>query len=354
MPEINDFSLDLLENIDVYLGLLPALAALQENHNDTNVHIFDVNRFIIKMRQFMAIEESCYGVDKDQNIQMLEQITNPDKLMFERAINTSNIQDLPSQVFSKLIDRGYFTSYKKQSDKKYKVSKGNMDRQPRCVAYLKEPLGIETNGDVGDADFTHPKTINNEYKFKKRTSHTMNLNSSLIDDNIMHFAKTKNPNLKENNTFADQYKLILTRSLIGAIRPYPGQTVIYVMCHFKTKSEQSLEKTSRELDHFISFGLRHDDNMRPILNQCAQMSSPRSKDCHIRKLLARPYESPRDVCAIFFVTFLNEINSGPQDRIPLRNFRRIAQRNLKNKWEFYMKRTEIYKFALQKMEETKH
>jgi len=67
-------------------------------------------------------------------------------------------------------------------------------------------------------------------------------------------------------------------------------------------------------------------------------------------VLVSGLQEARDVCAIFFVTFLNNINSGPQNRIPLRTFRHTAQNNLRDEWEFYMKRTEIYKFALKKTE----
>ena len=353
MRDIDEFTLNLWTSIDAYFGFLPALAALQENHMDTNQNVFDVNRFIIIMRQFMALEEMYCSHHKNKDDHLLEQFTKPDRLMFERAINTNNIPGYPSDIFSQLKNDGYFKSFKKPPKGKryWKIISKDKNKKSEFLLWLQESLNLKHPANIVYANFTHMNTINDEYGFTPRAMHTMNLNQILRTKNILNDAKTKNPDLQENTKLANQYvNLKEIRSLVGVIRPYPGQTVMYIMCHFKTKKEQSLEKTSRELDHFVPFACKWDKDLHLILNECAQMSNPRSNDCHIRKLLARPYQSPRDVCVIFFVTFLNDINRGPQNRIPLRTFRHTAQDNLKDKWEFYMKRTEIYKFALKEME----
>ena len=355
MRMINDFTLNLWTSIDAYFGFLPALAALQENHMNENQNVFDVNRFIVVMRKFMALEEMYCSHKMDEDSHLLEQFTKPDRLLFERAINTNNISGYPDDIFSQLKDDGYFESFERPPKGKryWKIISKNKDKKPQFLMWLQESLNMEPTANIVYANFTHMNTINNEYEFKKRAEHTINLNQILRTKNILNDAKTKNLDLKENKKLANQYvDLKEIRSLVGIIRPYPGQTIMYIMCHFKTKTEQSLEKTSRELDHFVPFACKCDEDIRLILNECAKMSSPRSNDCHIRKLLARPYDSPRDVCVIFFVTFLNDINSGPQNRIPLQTFRGTAQHYLKGKWEFYMKRTEIYKFALKETEET--
>jgi len=376
----NATPLGILGVFDAHFGFLSAVAALKEHsHTITNNNTdFDIKKLIIKLRQFMALEESYAGSDyAEKNSEAYEEPENvekdsesgadpdyvikdseichffePDKLLFEKAPDTRSIDKF--EYFSEFSPE-YFTSYDipPEGEKCYTVSKKIFKKhnRPFLAQPIKDALSLPYVLQ-SSVDFSNYSIINDERKFKKRVLLTEELNKQLVQLDIAEFVR-KNSNVLKD--MISQYDFSASLSLVGPIQQYDDQTVVHVLCHYTNSQKKKLAELSIELDDFVPFVFENHSGIKRILKKCANLCRPLGHKCFMGKILGTPLGSD-DYCVLFFATFLNDIHRGPQRGpqrgTPIGNLIHDNRERLKA-WDFYRRRAEIYSFSLDDVKEEK-
>ena len=327
--------IDNLGVLDSYFGLMASVSAIREYTQDPNQRKFDVHKFLIKLRQNMALQEAFCGKCHQGDQSTLYSFTKPDFLLFEKEIVYEHLDHFIPDIFNNIKDE--LPKHTHTADGRYHVVTKNTSHVQQFPHLHKSITSlIDTNQDfLDDLSPTRDGAISNSHEFKKRVEITNKLTSRLNTIDIKEYIKKRKPRLDKK--ILDSYSCIHNIPLVGTLRKYPDQTVLYVMSYYtKHDKTEDLSSINIYLDKILPFILKHNPEINECIKQCINMSNVGKKECIITKMLARRYDSS-GVCVIFFVTFLNAIRRGKQKKLPLKNLYDYFRKYLNDEWEVYMR-----------------
>ena len=331
-------SIDELGVVDSYFGLLSSVSAIREHTSDPNNHMFDVHEFLIKLRQNMAIQEAFCGSDHNKEKSALQHFTKPDFLLFEKGIDYSYLNEFMLDVFSNIQDKVCDHKNQDHSVTKSQPYLERMSIEENVLPYLDESVRsvIDENNIhfVDDITLVRFKAIPNPHEFKKRVEITNRISNILNGFNINEYIAKRKPRLDKAMlaSFVNRYNL----PLVGTIRAYPDQTVLYVMSHYKKYGKKErLVNISNYMDRLLPYVLKTHPRMQECIRNCSELCKNEKKEVIITKMLARKNGSS-GICVIYFVVFLNDIKRGKQKLLPIRNLYDHFRKNQNDEWETYM------------------
>ena len=339
-------SLNELGRIDVGFGLLPTMAAIKKEFHSKSP-FSNLNEFIIQLRQFMALEDAFCGSEFDKSDSQLCNLTKPDFLLFEKATIGKNLpKDFIQRIFVPLSPK-YFSKYEplEKGKRCHKVTKNQNKydgNKPQLVDYLLDKLNLP-NKKFEDPYIMHNKPIHNPENFIKRVHTTNNLSILIEQEKIADYIK-KSVDKKFKENISDFFQCQYIFPLVGTLRDFPEQTILYFMSYYKTTKQYELSTINTQLNNFIPSSLHNNENIMSILRQCAQSCKPNSHQCFVTKLLARQNQS-KGLCVIYFVTFSKEIKKSKKDNFPIKQLYEYINNKLKD-WKVYMSRIDYYIFPI--------
>ena len=340
--------IDKLGVMDTEFGLMPALAAILRHNEKEFSTSFDISEFVTKMRQLMALEECFCSLNYEKSEQELNNITKPDYLLFDkRVINNKLPAKFLEKIFLPLINTTkHLLSYNYLHAGRYLVKKNRdfINNKPYVVKEIEDSFYLRNKISSETLNWKN-SPIDNPDSFIDRVELTCELFDELQRQNTVQFASLNFPNLEPSRSFDELWTL----PLIGTIRNFPNQTVLYVMTYFQSHDRDiKLEQVNVQLDHVFPKIIQHHSKIKEIINKCAKMCRPMGgHECYITKMLARPFNST-GLCVVFFITFLKDIKMQKQERFPLKQLSDHARKNLK--WEVYMKHLSYKKFPIREDE----
>ena len=335
--------LDKLGIMDAAFGLIPALAAILKHNDQETIRSFDISEFVTRMRQFMILEECFCSLNHDKLDQELANVTKADFLIFDNRVENNKLPgNFLEKIFSPLIKNNkYLFSYNYKAVGHYLIKKNPLfvTEHPYIVKDIGDIFYLQNKIKTGTLRWENSPIVNPD-SFINRVELTCELFDELKKQNIVQFASSK----LSNPELAKFYDELLTLPLIGTLREFPNQTVLYVMIYYQTHGEVELEKVNIQLDHLFPKIIQHHPKIRKIVSQCATFCKPSGgHDCYITKLLARPYDST-SICAVFFMTFLKDIKKSKQEKLPLKQLAEYVRTTLR--WEVYMKHLSYKKLPM--------
>jgi len=326
--------LDELGIIDSYFGLMPAVSSIRNQTQDPNQHMFDVHEFLVKLRQNMALQEAFCGRCHQGEKSRLYSLTKPDFLLFKKSIDHSLLPGFLDTVFDVKDKFPNHTSPKK--GEKYHIVTKNQSHV-KDIPYLDESIKsmIDTSQNfLDDLSPTRSSSIADPHNFTKRVEITNRLASKLNELNIKEYVARRKPRLDKK--MLESYTCLYNIPLVGTLRAYPDQTVLYIMTHYKKyDKKEELANISRYMDKILPYVLKHHPKMQESIKECAQLCNIEKKQCIITKMIARRRGS-FGLNVVFFVTFLNDISRGRQGILPIRNLYDCIRNNLGDEWEAYI------------------
>ncbi|MDH3852848.1 MAG: hypothetical protein OES23_00180 [Nitrosopumilus sp.] len=329
--------IDELGIVDSYFGLMSAVSAIREHTQDPNKPVFDVHEFLIRMRQNMVLHESFCGECYQDKESKLCSLTKPDFLLFEKGIDHSNLKEFNFDVFRNI--RNKVCNHKPD----HIITKNQsfleiLHEQNLILPYLDE--SIKTMIDASNRKFLDDITLNrfsaipNPHRFKKQVEITNKFSNEFNEFSIKDYVSKRKPRL--DKAMLESYVCHYTIPLVGTLRAYPDQTVLYVMSHYKKYGKkENLANISNYMDKLLPYVLEYHPKMRECITDCVHLCDNKRKEVVITKMLARR-KSSLGICIIFFVSFLKDIVRGRQRLLPIRNLYNDFRENLGDEWDSYM------------------
>ena len=324
--------LDELGIVDSYFGLMSAVSAIREQTKDPNQPIFDVHEFLIKLRQNMILHEAFCGEEHQLKNSKLHSLTKPDFLLFEKGIEHSLLPGFIKDIFSGIADK--IPDHTPTSGGHYNVSKNPTNT--KHTPYLDESIVsmIKNQIFLDSISINRFSAITNPHNFKNRIEITNKFSNRFNEFNIKEYVSKRKPRL--DKAMLESYVCHYNIPLVGTLRAYPNQTVLYVMSYFKKyDKKESLANISNYMDKLLPYVLEYHPKIQECIADCVQLCNNNRKEVVITKMLVRRNGS-FGICVIFFVSFLNDISRKKQRLLPIRELYDYFREKLSYDWEAYM------------------
>jgi hypothetical protein len=291
----------------------------------------------------MVLEELFCGKHCDKAEQELMNITKPDQLLFSSRVENNKLpNDFVSRIFQPLVNQfRYLTDFEYTKNGKYNVKKNpqHVHSNPIMPKEIIESLSITNKIKRNTLHYTYSPIENPELLINK-IELTCELYDELKKNTAISHLKSRFENI-ESIRLIDE---LLSFPLVGSIRLFPDQTVLYLLSYYGLRRHEELEALNIQLDHVLPNILKSNTEFRKIVQESAKLCRPNGGyDCYITKMLCRPHGST-GVCVVYFISFLKDIKTAKQDKLPLKILADYVQKELQ--WEVYLKHLSYKKITL--------
>ena len=346
--------------LDVPTGLISNLASTLKIYDN---NMFDFEVFYIDLKKNSIIQEAFCSREYREIKHKLEYGNNAISLLFEKSPNLIKIKsnyvkkifDNLSHFFSDYTCDGFgifsVTKITNQIPKKKVLKKelddalliNNKHKQKSNVTYVNTIISKKPNSEFhSNTTESQGNLVEEETElFLSRLGLTCELNVELSKN------KTRYKLSIENNDTLEELEEKLLLPLVGVIRKFEGQTVVYLWSGYETVSKNiDLKLLDIQLKKILKNTLRYNQNTKQIIKRCWSLTkNKKSKPIiFVTKSLYKPIKTNR-IYIFYCINFDLDINRTKQKNQP--HSKNLDYIKNDPEWEWYYKFRNIEKFSLE-------
>jgi len=319
--------------MDCGFGLIPAVASLKFQNNKKYNDAFDINDFIIHMKQLMVLEESFFGASGDKEVLNIYNYAYPDRLLFDEIYyNLVNNPNITNGVYEELIRQGFFKTHKTFSRYHSMIKNKTYTKEySKALDLLQQLINLNYRTPYFP-NILHGNTIKDPNLFNERTKLSIELANQLEQQDIKNVIIEREPKLEKQS---DSYEFGKNLSVVGIVESYSNENVCHVLCYYHTKND--LKSAFIELDNYLPQVFA---KCPPICSQIKKIAEffyekqssynnekKKNMELYAKKVLAKPPNS-NIILAAFSFTFLKDIIKQKQHKLPLGKLQEYLETNL--------------------------
>ena len=288
--------------VDVYFGILAAVAALKEENNRDEPQKFDAKECLFSSKERIVEEEAYFGKQKDEheNIE-IKNSSLPVRLLFSE---TSEVKNLRTIVLDRVKSKGYIDDYneiKRGGPIIVEKNKAKIDDNRKNI---KNEFETSLNLSYQIPNFINLKNDNFiliNGSFHQRYEHTMELSNALEPLSINKIVHEKKPHLKNY-----EYSFGTIQTVISEIPWNPNEELAHFICCIDSPKDKKLQDIFIDLDEYLSHIFACYLPICKIMKKISKINT--RGELFIKKIIARTKNSEK-IIVVFSIAFISQIRN---------------------------------------------